>query len=112
MLYLLWFNFEMINKPGASIGKVNALSRRPDHKDGVENNNEEVTLLKPEFHAIWALQQGHLLVKGAEEDVLTKVWRMKELDELVGKAVAEMKRSPVKRLRSEEWLEEHRFILF
>jgi RNase H-like domain found in reverse transcriptase len=31
-LYLTRFDFEMIHKPGASIGKVDALSRRPDQK--------------------------------------------------------------------------------
>ena len=102
----------MINKPGASIGKADALSRRPDHKEGVENNNNEVTLLKPEFFAIQALQQGHLMIKRAEEDLLMKVCKAKELDESVVKAVEEMKRSPVKKLRSEEWSEEQGLILF
>ena len=94
------------------MGKANALSRRPDHKEGVENDNNEVMLLKPEFFAIRALQQGHLMIEGAEEDLLTKVRRVKELDESVVKAVEEMKRSPVKRLRSEEWSEEQGLILF
>ena len=51
-LYLSRFEFEIINKPGASMGKAYALFRRPDHKEGVENDNEKVTLLKPEFFAI------------------------------------------------------------
>ena len=96
-LYLSRFDFEMINKPGASMGKADTLSRRPDHKEGVENDNDKVTLLKPEFFAIRALQQGHLLIEGAEEDLLTKVHKAKELDELVVKAVEEMKRSLVKK---------------
>ena len=94
------------------MGKADALSRRPDHKEGVENDNEEVTLLKPEFFAIRALQQGHLVIEGAEEDILSKVRKAKELDESVVKAVEEMKRAPVKRLRSEEWSEEQGLILF
>ena len=71
-LYLTCFDFEMIHKPGASMGKADALSRRPDHKEGVGKDNE-VMLLKPEFFAIRALQQGHLVIKGAEEDILSKV---------------------------------------
>ena len=51
-LYLSRFDFEMIHKPGASMGKADALSRRPDHKEGVENDNDEQMLLKPEFFAI------------------------------------------------------------
>ena len=94
------------------MGKADALSRRPDHKEGVENDNEEVTLLKPEFFAIRALQQGHLVIEGAEEEILSKVRKAKELDESVVKAVEEMKQAPVKRLRSEEWSEEQGLILF
>jgi hypothetical protein len=71
----------MGNKPGASMGKADALSRRPDYKEGVENDNKEVTLLKPEFFAIHALQQGHLLINRAEEGILAKVRRMKDIDE-------------------------------
>jgi hypothetical protein len=106
------FDFEMVNKPRASMGKADALSRRPDHKEGVENNNKEVMLLKPEFFAIWALQQGHLSIDGLKEGLLARVHRSKEMDELVVKAVEELKRSPTKRLQSEEWSEEQGLILF
>jgi hypothetical protein len=102
----------MINKPGASMEKADALPRRPDHKEGVENNNDKVTLLKLEFFAIQALQQGHVLIEGAEVHILSKIRRTKDLDESVVKAVEEMKRSPTKRLRSEEWAEEQDLTLF
>jgi len=49
-----------------------------DHKEGVENDNENITLLKPEFFAIRALQQGHLLIEGSEEGILGKVRKAKE----------------------------------
>jgi len=35
--------------PGKSSTKPDILSRRSDHKEGVENDNENVMLLKPEF---------------------------------------------------------------
>jgi len=110
-LYLSRFDFEMINKPGSAMGKADALSRRPDHKVRVEND-ENITLLKPEFFVIRALQQGHLLIEGSEEGILKKVQKAKEMDEVVVKAVEELKRSPTKRLRSEEWSEEQDLILF
>lgn len=94
------------------MGKADALSRRPDHRKGVENDNDEVTLLKPDFFTIKALQQGHVLINGEEEGILSKIRKTKELDESVVKAVEEMKRSPTKRLRSEEWSEEQGLILF
>jgi Integrase zinc binding domain len=58
------------------------------------------------------LQQGHLLIEGAEEEILSKIRRSKALDEAVVKAVEELKRSPVRRLRSEEWSEEQGLMLF
>jgi len=36
---------------------------------------------------IRALQQGHLLIEGSEEGILKKVWKAKEMDEAVVKAV-------------------------
>jgi hypothetical protein len=42
----------MIHKPGASMGKADALSRRPDLKKGVDQDNSDITLLKPEFFTI------------------------------------------------------------
>jgi RNase H-like domain found in reverse transcriptase/Integrase zinc binding domain len=111
-LYLSRFDFEMVNKPRASMGKADALSRRPDHKEGVENDNKEVTLLKPEFFAIWVLQQGHLSINRSEQGLLARVHRSKEMDESVVKAVEELKRSPTKWLWSEEWSEEQGLILF
>ena len=51
-LYLSRFDFKLIHKPGSSMVKVDSLSRRPDHKKGVEHDNENVTLLKPEFFKV------------------------------------------------------------
>ena len=48
----------------------------------------------------------------AEEGLLTKVCKVKELDESVVKSVEELKRLPTKRLRSEEWSKEQGLILF
>ena len=40
------------------MGKANALLRRADHKEGVEHDNESVTLLKPEYFKVRALCRG------------------------------------------------------
>ena len=55
------------------MAKADSLSHRPDHKKGVEHDNENVTLLKPEFFKIRALMQGHLLIEGQESSLLSKV---------------------------------------
>jgi hypothetical protein len=51
-LYLSRFDFKIIHKPGASMGKADTLSRRPDLKEGVDQDNSNVTLLELEFFAI------------------------------------------------------------
>jgi RNase H-like domain found in reverse transcriptase len=48
VLFLLRFNFHLVHKPGSLMKKADALSQRPDHKKGVENDNKDITLLKPE----------------------------------------------------------------
>jgi len=47
-LYLLRFNFGLKYIPGKSIGKMNGLSRRPDWQEGVERDNKDQKLVKPE----------------------------------------------------------------
>ena len=55
-LYLSRFNFTLIHKAGTTMGKADSLSRRPDHKKGMEDDNKNVTLLKPEFFKIRAIE--------------------------------------------------------
>ena len=78
------------------MGKADALSRRADHKEGVEHDNENVVLLKPEMLKIRALRQGHLLIEGEENTLLSKVRKAKEFDEDVIKAVEELKKTGTK----------------
>ena len=52
------------------------------------------------------------MIDRAKNDILSKVRKAKELDGSVVKAVKEMKRAPVTRLRSEEWSKEQELILF
>jgi len=111
-LHLSRFNFNLVYKPGPTIGKADVLSRHTDHKEGIEHDNENVVLLKPEFFKVRALCQGHLLIEGHEESILTKIRKSKDLDESVVKAVEELKKSSTKQLRSEEWSEEQGLVLF
>ena len=47
-LYLLRFDFMLKHVLGSKMGKADSLSRRLDWKVGVEKNNEDETLVKPE----------------------------------------------------------------
>jgi len=55
-LFLAEYNFSIIHKPGA-FNKADALSRRPDHKEGMLPADDETrTLLDSKFFAIRATQ--------------------------------------------------------
>ena len=100
-LYLSRFDFKIVHKAGTSMEKADALSRCANHKEGVEHNNENVILLKPEMLKIHALMQEHLLIEGEESTLLSKIRKAKEFDEDVIKAVEELKKTGTKTLRSD-----------
>jgi len=48
-LYLSQFSFMLKHIPGKSMGKADGLSRRPDWQEGVERDNKNQKLVKPEW---------------------------------------------------------------
>ena len=92
--------------------KAGTLSRQPDHKRGVENNNSNITLLKPEYFHICAMHQGHLLIDGSEKETLSKIRKCTDLDKEVIKALKNMKGEKKKSIRGDKWIEEQGLILF
>ena len=48
-LYLLQFNFTLKHVLGKSIEKADGLSRRPYWQEGVERDNKDWTLIRPEW---------------------------------------------------------------
>jgi len=84
--------------------KVDGLSRRPDWQEGVERDNEDQKLIKPEW------------IKGAEimmqeEDLRERIKKVQEGDEKIVKVVEELKRAGIKALKDEEWEVEDRIVL-
>jgi hypothetical protein len=110
-LFLSRFDFVLKHRPGTASSKPDLLSRRADHNRGNNDNSDEI-LLKPEFFRVRANQFGHILVNAEEGPLLTAIRKSKEYDESVVKAVEELRQSPLKHLRSNEWSEEHGLILF
>ena len=95
-LYLSQFNFTLKHIPGKSMGKADGLSRRPDWQEGVEKDNEDQKLIKPEW------------IRGAETiieegNLKERIKKAQEEDEKVVKAVEELKRAGIKTLKDEEW---------
>jgi len=111
-LYLSRFNFMLKHVPGSRMGKhvpgsrmgkADSLSRRPDWEVGVEKDNEDETLVKPEWLEARRIERVKVIVEGV--DLLEKVRESKVKDDEVVKAVEEMKRAGVKMLRDKEWRE-------
>jgi len=84
--------------------KADELSRRLDWQEGVEKDNEDRTLIKPEW------------VRGAEtiveeENLRERIKMAQKEDEKVVKAVEELKKAEVKTLKDEEWKIENGVVL-
>ena len=111
-LYLSQFDFRLERKAGSLMAKADTLSRRADLKKGIESDNKDVTLLKPEFFRVHALRQGHLLIEGEEEKLLSRIRLSKYHEDAVVKAVEELKQSSTKTIRSDEWALEQGLVLY
>jgi len=103
-LYLSRFDFMLKHVPGSKIGKADSLSRRPDWEIGVEKDNEDETMIKPEWLVVRKTEKVEIIVDRV--DLLEEVRKSKVKDDEVVKAVEEMKRAGVKMLRDKEWREE------
>jgi len=102
-LFLARFDFLLHHRPGKSMGKPDALSRRADHGSGSDDNSN-ITLLTPGFFAVRALEG--LEVVGEERDILKDIrkgTRDGEKEEAVAKVVKELKATRSRTVRSAEW---------
>jgi hypothetical protein len=91
-LYLSRFDFTLHHKPGRSMGKLDALSRRADHGSG-QGDNDNLTLLVPELFQIHALVG--IRLKGDECNILREVRHSLKDDvqeESVAKAARELRK--------------------
>jgi len=86
------------------MGKADGLSRRPDWQEGVEKDNEDQKLIKPEW-----IRGMETMVK--EEDLRKRIKKVQEGDERIVKAVEELKKAGIKALKNEEWEVEDGIIL-
>jgi hypothetical protein len=92
LLYLSRFDFTLHHKPGRSISKPDALSRRADHGSR-QGDNDNLTLLTPELFRIHVLAGVRL--EGDECNILREVRRSLKDDvqeESVAKAARELRK--------------------
>ena len=70
---------------------------------GVEKDNEDEMLVKPEWLEVRKMETVEIIVDGV--DLLEEVRKLKIKDDKVVKVMEEMKRAGVNMLRNEEWRE-------
>ena len=85
--------------------KADSVSRRPDQEIGVEKDNKDKTLVKPEQLEARKAKVVEIIVDGV--DLLKKVKQSKVRDDEVIKVVEEMKRTRVKVLRDKKQRKEN-----
>jgi len=93
--------------PGARMGKVDGLSRRPDWKVGVDKDNENQVFIKDNW--IRSLQE--VVIEGLEVEILEKIKKARGKDEEIVRIVEEMKKAEVKVIQGEEWKMERELVL-
>jgi len=103
-LYLSQFNFTLKHIPGKSMGKADRLSRRLDWQEGVEKDNEDQKLIKPEW-----IREAETMIE--EGNLKERIKKAQEGNEKVVKAVEELKRAGIKTLKDEEWEIEDRIVI-
>ena len=101
------FDFILKHMPGIRMEKVDSLSRRPDWKVEVENDNENQKLIKEE----WVREMIEVVVKEPETMLLEKIKKARGKDKEVVKVVEEIKKVGIKNLREEEWEIERDLVL-
>ena len=68
-LYLLRFDFTLKHVLGTKMGKEDRLSRRPDQKVGIENGNNNQTLIREQ----WIYSLAEVVIGELEVEILEKV---------------------------------------
>ena len=81
------------------MGKADKLSRRPDWKVGVENDNNNQILIKDN----WIHSLEEVVIEGLEIDIVEKIKKVRSKDEEIIRVIEEMKKVNVKILRGKEW---------
>jgi len=99
-LYLSRFDFTLKHISGSKMEKADSLSKRPDWEVGVEKNNKDEILVKPEWLKVRRTEAVEIIVDGV--DLLEEVRKSKVKDNKVVKAVEEIKQAKVKMLRDEK----------
>jgi len=79
--------------------KMNRLSKRPDWKVGVKNDNNNQILIKKQ----WVHSLAEVVIEGSEVDIIEKIKIAREKNEEIVRVVEKMKKAGVKVLWEDKW---------
>ena len=65
-MYLSRFDFILKHVPGSRIGKADSLRRKPDWKVGVERDNKNEMLVKPEWLKVGRIEKMEIIIEGVD----------------------------------------------
>ena len=92
VLYLSRFYFTLKHVPGTKMRKADRLSKRPDQKIGIENDNKNQVFIKDH----WLCNLSEVVIEELEVDILERIKIARSKDKEVVRVVEEMKKVKVK----------------
>ena len=112
-MYLSWFDFVISHKLGTLNGRVNALSRWPDHLHGDTEDNLGRTMLQPSHFQVMAAKRGHLSVV-PEKALLRRIRECGEREQEVVDALGKLNSLGPARLQNDlvDWNTEQGLLLY
>ena len=96
---MLRFDFTLKHVLGVKIRKADGLSKRPDWKVEVENDNENQVVVKNS----WLHSIQEVVIEELEVNIVKKIKKARSKDKEVVKVVEQMKKTKVKMLRNSKW---------
>ena len=89
---MLRFDFTLKHVPETKIGKVDGLSKRPDWKVGVENDNDNQIFIKD----CWLCNLYKVVIDGPEVGIVEKIKKARGKDKEVVRVIKKMKKAEIK----------------
>jgi hypothetical protein len=110
-LFLTRFHFTIIHKPG-TYNKSDALSRQPDHREGMQHDNEEWTLLDAKFFSARATCATAITSQG-DPSLCDRLQQAQEFDTEVSQALEPILKNGLRSVTKglEDWNLENGIIL-
>ncbi|PIL31772.1 hypothetical protein GSI_06476 [Ganoderma sinense ZZ0214-1] len=112
-LYLSWFEFVILHKPGTSNGRADALSRRPDHQTDDADDNLDRVLLQPDWFRVLAAKRGHMSVV-PKKALLRRIRECGEREQEVADVLSKLDKLGPARLQNDlvDWNTEQGLLLY